>query len=125
MGVGVVEGAGKGADKAKGLVHRHRPAEPIFQRAPGDQLGYEIGEALVFAEVVYLEDIGMVEPCDGLGFLGKPVRKGRVIGESGGQHLDGNVPVQRRVVGLEHGSHAAASQFLDNLVPPQTASWQQ
>jgi hypothetical protein len=98
--------------------------DDVLQVAAGNQLADDEREALVLAEVIYLEDIGVVQPRDRLGLLGEPLRERGVLCVKGGQHLDSHVPVEVGIVASEHGGHAAAPELLDDPVTAKTtAGW--
>jgi hypothetical protein len=50
-----------------GLVRQH-----VLEVTAGYKLADDIGKALVLAEVVYLEDVGVLQPRNGLRFLSEP-----------------------------------------------------
>ncbi len=51
-----------------------------------------------------------------LGFAREPLTSGAVAGQVRRQHFDGDVPVERRLVPFENGSHASFADDADDLV---------
>jgi len=49
----------------------------------------------------------------------------RVLGQDVRQHLQGDHPLQRGLVGLENGCHAAPADLLDDLVRADLDAWRQ
>ena len=55
--------------------------------------GNEVGTGLN-ADLIERNDVGMIEPTDGLSLLAKTVQIGWVAGQLSGQYLDGNIVAQ-------------------------------
>ncbi len=95
MLVGAGDGAGQGLDQRGGRPGRLRPAlAGPGQRGAADQLHGEVGAAVALADVVDLDDIGVVQPGHGLGF---GAEAGPVDGAGAGpgvDHLQGDQPIQ-------------------------------
>ena len=75
-----------------------------------------VNSALRGAEIVHLDDIGMVEFRHDPSFAAKSLREGgsRCFGFIDDEHLHGNSSIQFLVTSLVHSPHAApANQFLD------------
>ena len=82
------------------------------QRRSVDVLEHQV----VRADVVNLADVRMVETGDGARVtLESPPPVG-VGGELGGQHLDGDVAAQTRVVCLPHFTHSPCAKEADDLI---------
>ena len=122
--VGIVQSLCERPQVLQRFIDAHlSPAETVLEVTAGDKLVDDEGEALVFAEVVYLEDVRVIHAGDGLRLLREPTQEGRVFGVVGGKHLDRNVPVQVRIVTPEYGRHTTATELLDHTVPPETTAW--
>src|SRR5206468_6709048 len=113
------------------LQHRDRvvdvdsSAEPVGQRASADELEHQVRDAALVAEVVDAEDVRVAEPRDGHRLLMEALAVLLVLGEELGQDLDRHVAVERGVVGLVDGGHAAAPDALDDAVGPELDPWAQ
>ena len=73
-------------------------------------------EAVVGGDVVYDDDVGMVERGCGLGFLDEPLLALRVGQLLVGEDLDGHDAVEMGVLRLVDGAHAAFADFLQDVV---------
>ena len=83
---------------------------------PADVLQLEEGQAVGLADVVDLDDVGVLELGDGLG-LGQEAGGGDGVGVGAGQdHLQGAGAVQADLPGLVDDPHAAAAQLALDLV---------
>ena len=58
----------------------------------------------------------MLEPRDDLGLAAETLGERLVVEELSGQDLQGDVAVERRLVSLVDGGHAAASQRLEDAI---------
>ena len=75
----------------------------------------EVGEAAGLADVVDLDDVGVLEAGDGLGLLVEP-RQGDGAGVGAGQdHLERDQTIQVDLAGLVNDPHAAPAQLLEDL----------
>ena len=73
----------------------------------------------VFAEIIDLRDVGMIESGGRLGFALKTLEK-RVVGnELLGDYLDGDASVERKLHAFVDLAHAALGDFADKSVFPQ------
>ena len=89
-------------------VQRALGAEDLRQAAPVDVLHDDEVGAVRLAPVVDADDVGVVEVGGGRGLPAEALDEGRVRGELGEQHLDGDGPVEQLVAGQEDLGHAAA-----------------
>ena len=80
-------------------------------RVPHEPQGHP-GEALRAVDVVGVDgdDVGVLEPGDGLGLALEALGEVGVVEELGRQDLEGHVPVERRLVGQVDRGHAAPPQ---------------
>ena len=72
--------------------------------------------AVVLPDFVDAADEGMVESCGRLGFAEKALAGGLVAFQELGKELDGNLAVERRVLGKENLAHPALAELVDNAV---------
>src|ERR1039458_2301238 len=94
-------------------------AKQIFERISGDKLHGDVGEAILLAEFVHGDDIGMVQNA-GTGLQLKPLTKlfGR-FGERLDRHLAPDGLVQAPV----NDTHAANAQDTQDLVLADLSNW--
>src|SRR5207248_9311029 len=78
--------------------------------------GDDVGLAFELTVVVDGQDAGMTELGDRHRLTAKALAKLDVLGQKLGEDLDRNVALERRLIGLEHRGHAAATDLLDDLV---------
>src|SRR5262249_44994607 len=93
-----------------------------LQAAAVHELQAEVGPALVLADLVDLDDVGVLEPGGGLGLgleAGQVVRAAEVAGQD---HLQGHQPAQAALAGRVAPPHTAAAQLLKQLVVPDPAA---
>src|SRR5262245_50487081 len=93
------------------LARRQRRAlEPARQAAAAAELQREVGQAVVLADFVDLDDVGVLQPRDRRRLAAKAV-EAFVIGVAAGEdHLEGDDAVQLQVPGLVDDAHAAPAQ---------------
>ena len=84
--------------------------EPLPQRLAVEQLGDDLGPAVIGAYVMNDEDVGVVEGGDDARFLLEAALAFRVGGERGRKHLHGDLPVEARVPRPEHLAHPTRSE---------------
>ena len=86
------------------------------------QLHDDVGLAVLFADFVDGDDIGMVQSGSGFGLLHE-ARATVGIGAAGfGQQFDGDETVQALVAGLVDPAHAAFADFFEQGEMPQFAA---
>jgi hypothetical protein len=64
---------GDGAHQLQHVGQGETGLEPVEERAAGHVLHYDVAESLVIAEVVDTDDVGVVQPGDGLGLSPEPL----------------------------------------------------
>jgi len=67
-------------------------------------------------KVVRLHDVGVTELSARFGFALEPGQKVLVFGEEGVQELDGDVPIQRGLIGLVDFGHGASPDQFHDLI---------
>ena len=93
-----------------------RAVEPAVQAAAVDVLQLEERQAVGLADVVDLDDVGVLQAGDGLG-LGQEAGDGLGAGMGPGQdHLERAGTVQADLPGPVDDAHAAAAQLAQDLV---------
>ncbi len=114
--MGVVQGARDLLDHAHRFPQLHRTADPIGESAALDELEHEIQDAVLVAVVEHLEDVRVLEPRHRACLLLEALAVAGIVGEEVGQDLDGDVAVERGVVGAVHGRHPAPSEPVHDAV---------
>jgi hypothetical protein len=115
--VGEVHGTGKCFDHLGGFARRLRDAgNSLVQRFSVHEFQREIGQTLVLAYFMDLNDVGMLQPGNrrGLRIEASQLQVAGVIARQ--DHLDGNRPVQTALPRLVHDAHAAPAQLAQDLV---------
>ena len=74
------------------------------------------GRAIVLADVVNAENIGMAECGDGTGFLLETPEAVGIGGEGGGQNLDGDIASQALIAGAVNLAHSASTDECNEFV---------
>src|ERR1700730_4892784 len=88
----------------------------MLQRDPIQKFHGDESLTAVLANVVNRADVGMIEGGSGLGFALKAGERLLVAGNIIGQEFEGYEAVQARVFRFVHNSHAAATEFLNDVV---------
>src|SRR5690349_23458195 len=83
-----------------------------------DELGDYVGLAVELAVVEDGEDVRMAEPRDGDRLAAKALFEFGILREHVREDLDRDHPLERMVVRLEDGRHAAPADLLHDLVRP-------
>jgi hypothetical protein len=120
-GVRGVNGGYSLADSAQDLKSgndRRRPFDAIEPRLQGhtlDEFHHKVLRALVLAERVNLEDVGVAHPRHGLRLghesLSKPAIAQGVVNE-----LDRDAAIQRLVIREQHSPHGPATEMADDAI---------
>ncbi len=103
-----IEGAGNLQGDGEGGINRHGPT----QRRTVDVLEYQV----VWADIVQLTDVGMVQRRNGPSFALKPPAPVGVPREGLGQDLNRDVTAEPRIASLVHVAHAAGAQRHEDLI---------
>jgi hypothetical protein len=109
---------GQRLDKFRRLGRGQRPAvEPAGDVAAAAELQREERQAVVFADLINLDDVGVLHAGEGLGFGLEPgqLPRGRV--PAGQDHFQGDRPVQADLPRFVDHAHPAATEFAKDLVP--------
>ena len=83
------------------------------------EVSHDIEQPAIFqpAVVIHLDDVGVLDVRERLGFVVEALRDARVVGEMVSQHLDGHLPPDLRMLGPVHRAHAPfAQQAGDHVV---------
>ena len=97
-------------------------SDPLGQILTLDQFDHERPYASAFLEAVNRRDVRMIQRREGLGFTretGEPVL---VTRQEIGQHFDGDVAIQLRVMGAIDLAHAARADQRDDFVRTEASS---
>src|SRR5712691_6139527 len=123
--VRVVERRGDRAQHVRRAWNAKRLPELRCERPALDELGDDVQLILELAVVVNGEDAGMTQLGDRHGLATEALAELRVLGQDVRQNLEGDHPLQRGLVGLENGRHAAPADLLDDLVGADLDAWRQ
>ena len=96
-----------------------RLCEPLPQRLPLEQLSDGVGDALIGTKVVDGEDVRMRQGGHRLRFALEPFERVAVVRQMLGEHLDGDVAVESRVVSPVDFAHSTGADECDDLVGPE------
>src|SRR5438552_11818917 len=91
-------------------------AQTVAQRGAVKQFRDQVGSALVRAQVVDRENVGMIERACSSRLLLKSAKSVKIAAVRGGQNFDRNFAAQARVSGTVHFAHAARAKGRDDLV---------
>ena len=100
-------------------------AQRVAQRMALEQFHHRVGHAVVAAEIVNGEDVGVRERSDRVRFAleaGQPIGVG---GECRRQDLDRDLPPQLRVARAIHFAHPAGAERVQDLVPAESRAGSQ
>src|SRR5687767_14992926 len=115
----VLDGAEQVAENRDDLRQGQATFQTVGQGAPRDKRHDDVGDLARLAEVVDREDVRMVELGGEGCLLLEAGQEVLIVQKVGGQHLDGDLTPQRRVVRHVDEGHAAAANALDDLVLAQ------
>ena len=102
------------------LAHRDRAAvEPLAQGLAFQQLHDEVGGAVLRADVVDGDDVGMIESGDGARFLLEAAQAVAVGGDGLWQDLDGDLAIEPGVASAINFAHSTVADGSDDLVRPE------
>ena len=89
-----------------------------------DELHHERASALIVFKAVDLRDVRMIERGDELRFPTEACEAFRLVGDRGGQYLDGDVAIEPAVAALVDLAHPAGADRLDDRVGADTCTGQ-
>ena len=116
-------GALQGHEDLGGEVDSLLPADGAFlldillQGDAVDKLHDDVLDLVAKADIVHLDNVGVVEPRDGLGLIAETAQEIAVVGKFFLQNLDGHPAALHAVVGLVDIGHAAHADKLVDFVP--------
>ena len=116
--VGVIERA---SDLLHQIERRREAAEALqalIQRAPGDQFGHEVEGAVIVAEVVDAEDVGVAQARGDPRLLAEALHEGRVARQARVDQLDRHEAIERGLIGAAHRRHPPAPQAFAQFIAP-------
>jgi hypothetical protein len=96
--------------------------EHLAQRLALEQFGNDEGRAVVRADVVDRDDVGVVERGDGARFLLEAPQAVGILGEGFGQDLDRDVAAQACVTGAVDDAHPPGAEDAEDFVGAQPRS---
>ena len=86
-----------------------------------DEIHREVADPLVLADLVNGDNVGVLQPGRGGGLGAEPADIFRAGKLAGGKYLDGDNPAQAALAGFVDHPHAAARDFLDQLIVAESA----
>ena len=92
-----------------------RVAETGPERFPGEEFGDQVRPAVVAADIVHCQHVGMIESAGRAGFVLEPAHARIVCREVLGNHLDRDVASEARVTGPIDLAHAAGTDPFNDL----------
>ena len=92
------------------------PREQRVERRAVEELGHDVRETALDADVEDRDDVGMVECGRSPSLLLESAQAIGVVGHLGRQHLDRDLAIEALVVGAVDLAHAAGTQWRDDLV---------
>ena len=112
-----LEPLGDLAADVEGFVDGKRPArESLRQRLAFDELQDQEALALGLFQAVDRGDVRVIERCQQLRFALEPGEPLGIRREGFGQHFDGHLAVEPKVLGTVDFAHPARTELLDDLV---------
>ncbi len=112
--VGVLDGAGHLFEQMGGLAGRR--AGGVAEAAAGDELHGEERPAVDLANLVDLDDAGVLQPGCGLGLAAEALPFGGAGKDVAADHLEGDDTVEGQLAGPVDDAHAAGAQFVEQFV---------
>ena len=91
----------------------------LAERLPLHELHHDVMGALVFTDVVDRRDVRMVERRSGTGLPFESTSSLGVRGKVGGEHFDGDRPLESGVLRLENLAHPARPDGREDFVRPE------
>ncbi len=95
--------------------------EVLGQRLALEQRHGQEGDAVVFIDLVDGDDVVVFNGSLGLGFAEEALARGRVGGVLRQNYLQGDLPFEPGILGLENHAHAALAEYSQHPVGPQSA----
>src|ERR1700693_4280835 len=87
-----------------------------------EKFGDKVRRAVVFANVVDGEDVGMIQRGDGARFLFEAPEAVGIFRKRFWQNFDGDIAAETRVLRAEYFAHSASANRRDNFVRPEFAA---
>ena len=117
IGVGDVDGPRQGLDELGRRTYRlGRALEVLGQAAAGHELEDEVRPARGLADVVNLDDVGMLQAGERRGLRAEAGQVLRAGLEPGQDHLQRHGAIEAELPGLVHDAHTAAAEQPQDLV---------
>ena len=117
IGMSGMDGPRQGLDELCRRTHRlGRAVEVLGQAAAGHELEDKVGPPCGLADIVNLDDVGMLQASERRGLCAKAGQVLRAGLEPGQDHLQRHGAIETELPGLVNDAHAAAADFLDDFV---------
>jgi len=102
------------------LAQRERAIEePLPQSLPLQQLGDDVGRAIVHADVVNGDDVGMIQRGSRACLLLETPQAVPIVSQGGFQYLEGDFAPQPVVAGAVHFAHPSGAYLLEDSIVAQ------
>jgi hypothetical protein len=95
----------------------------LAQRVAVEQFRYQIGHAVLLADVVHGKDVGMVQRCGGASFLFETAQALGIRPKFHRQDFDRDVTRQPHVARAIDLSHAARAERCNDFIRSETNAW--
>src|SRR5450759_669151 len=114
VAVGTIQSLGSLNDKIDGLRGWEWTAQAILERSAVDILHHDIGDVVLLAKVMNLDNIWVGQLRNRAGLLNKALHKNGVLRVIGGQHFDSDIAIKGTLICFKNGRHSANANTFDN-----------
>ena len=90
--------------------------DDLIERLAVEELHHQIGIALMIAQVIDDDDVGVLQHAGGFGLTVEALEQVGILGKAAGHHLDGDDALDEVIHRLVHDAHAALAQNLNDVV---------
>jgi hypothetical protein len=107
------------------LIERNGLAvDAMLERDALEQLHCDVGDAVVFVNVVNRADIGMIQGRGSLRFAPETLERQRILGDVVGQKFQGDETLQFRIFSAKDDAHATAAEFFKDAIVGESAAFE-
>ena len=116
--MGLLQGGGNADGIAHSRLVIQRPVVlyDFLQGAAHHVFHDDVIDIVFIAAIVDIHDVRVGQSRRVAGFLPEPGHELLILDELVPQDLDAHIPVQYRIIAVEHLGHAATADFIDNLI---------
>src|SRR5438876_3251902 len=90
--------------------------DDLIERLAVEELHHQIGIALMIAQVIDDDDVGVLQHAGGFGLTVEALEQVGILGKAAGHHLDGDDALDEVIHRLVHDAHAALAQNFNDVV---------